>query len=66
MKEYQVFLVYVSKYVYFNSDNAKKVKIYEDKVTSEKHLSETTKPEGLSLEVIRDIEEKIFWIIRED
>ena len=40
----------------------KNVKIYEDKVTSEKHMPETTKPEGLSPEVIREIEEKILGI----
>ena len=44
----------------------KNVKIYEDKVTSEKHMPETTKPEGLSPEVIREIEEKILGINYED
>ena len=44
----------------------KNVKIYEDKVTSEKHMPEVTKPEGLSPEVIRDIEEKILGINYED
>ena len=44
----------------------KNVKIYEDKVTSEKHMPETTKPEGLSPEVIRVIEEKILGINHED
>ena len=44
----------------------KNVKIYEDKVTSEKHMPEATKPEGLSPEVIREIEEKILGITYED
>lgn len=44
----------------------KNVKIYEDKVTSEKHMPEATKPEGLSPEVIREIEEKILGINYED
>ena len=44
----------------------KNVKIYEDKVTSEKHMLEATKPEGLSPEVIREIEEKILGINYED
>lgn len=44
----------------------KKVKIYEDKVTSEKHLPKATKPEGLSPEVIREIEEKILGITYDD
>ncbi len=44
----------------------KKVKIYEDKVTSEKHMPEATKPERLSPEVIREIEEKILRISYED
>ncbi len=40
----------------------KNVKICEDKVTREKHMPETTKPEGLSPDVIREIEEKILRI----
>ena len=44
----------------------KNVKIYEDKVTSEKHMPEATKPEGLTPEVIREIEEKILGITYED
>ena len=44
----------------------KNVKIYEDKVTNEKHMPEATKPEGLSPEVIREIEEKILGITYED
>ena len=36
----------------------KNVKIYEDKVTNEKHMPEATKPEGLTPEVIREIEKK--------
>ena len=44
----------------------KNVKIYEDKVTREKAMPETTKPEGLSPEVIREIEEKILGITYED
>ncbi len=44
----------------------KNVKIYEDKVTSEKHMPEATKPEGLTPEVIREIEEKILGITYEN
>lgn len=44
----------------------KNVKIYEDKVTSEKYMPEATKTEGLSHEVIREIEEKILGINYED
>ena len=44
----------------------KNVKIYEDKVTSEKLMSEATKPKGLTPEVIRKIEEKILGITYED
>ncbi len=44
----------------------KNVKIYEGKVTSEKHMPESPKPEGLSPEVIREIEEKILGITYED
>lgn len=44
----------------------KNVKTYEDKVTSEKHMPEVTKPEGLSPEVIRKIEEKILGITFDD
>ena len=44
----------------------KNVKIYEDKVTSEKHLPEATKPEGITPDVIREIEEKILGITYED
>ena len=44
----------------------KKVKIYEGKVTSEKHLPEATKPEGLSPKAIREIEEKILGITYDD
>ena len=40
----------------------KNVKTYEDKVVNEKSISETTKVEGLSSEVIREIEEKILGI----
>lgn len=44
----------------------KNVKTYEDKVTSEKHMPETTKPKEISPEVIREIEEKILGITYED
>lgn len=44
----------------------KNVKIYEDKVTSENHMPKTTKSEGLSPEVIREIEEKILGITYDD
>ncbi len=44
----------------------KNIKIYEDNVTSEKSIPETTKPEGLSPDVIREIEEKILGITYED
>ena len=44
----------------------KNVKNYEDKRTNEKSMSETTKQEGLSEEVIREIEEKILGITYED
>ena len=44
----------------------KNVKIYEDKVTSEKHKSKAKKTEGLSPEVIREIEEKILGITYDD
>jgi len=40
----------------------KNVKTYEDKVIQEKSMSEVAKPEGLSSEVIREIEEKILGI----
>ena len=35
-------------------------------ITSEKYIPEATKPEGLSPEVIREIEEKILGITYED
>ena len=44
----------------------KNVRIYEDKITCEKYMPEATKPEGLSPEVIREIEEKILGITYED
>lgn len=44
----------------------KNVKIYEDKLTSEKHMPDVTRPEGLTPEVIREIEEKILGITYED
>jgi len=40
----------------------KNVKAYEDKVTQENSMPEATKPEGLSPDVIREIEEKILGI----
>lgn len=43
----------------------KNVKNYEDKRTHEKPMPETTKQEGLSEEVIREIEEKILGITHE-
>ena len=43
----------------------KNVKNYEDKRTHEKSMPETTKQEGLSEEVIREIEEKILGITHE-
>ena len=43
----------------------KNVKIYEDKVTSEKTMPKSTKSEGLSPDVIREIEEKILGITYE-
>ena len=44
----------------------KNVKNYEDKRTNVKSMPETTKQEGLSEEVIREIEEKILGITYED
>ena len=44
----------------------KNVKNYEDKSTHKTSMPETTKPEGLSPEVIREIEEKILGITYED
>lgn len=44
----------------------KNVKNYEDKRTNEKSMPETTKQEGLSEEVIREIEEKILGITYKD
>ena len=44
----------------------KNVKNYEDKRTNEKFMPETAKQEGLSEEVIREIEEKILGITYED
>ena len=44
----------------------KNVKNYEDKRTHEKSMPETTKQEGLSEGVIREIEEKILGITYED
>ena len=43
----------------------KNVKNYEDKRTHEKFMPETAKQEGLSEEVIREIEEKILGITHE-
>ena len=40
----------------------KNVKTYEDKVTSVKNRPKSTKSEGLSPDVIREIEEKILGI----
>ncbi len=44
----------------------KNAKVYEDKVTSKKYMPEATKPEGLTPEIIREIEEKILGITYED
>ena len=44
----------------------KNVKNYEDKRTNVKSMPETAKQEGLSEEVIREIEEKILGITYED
>lgn len=44
----------------------KNVKIYEDKVNCKKSTQETTKSEGLSPDVIREIEEKILGITYDD
>lgn len=44
----------------------KNVKNYEDKRTNKKSMPETAKQEGLSEEVIREIEEKILGITYED
>ena len=44
----------------------KNVKNYEDKRTNVKSMPETTKQEGLSEEVIREIEEKILGITYKD
>lgn len=40
----------------------KNIQTYEDKLTSEKSMPETTKPEGLSPDAIREIEEKVLGI----
>lgn len=44
----------------------KNVKIYEDKVNCEKSTQKATKSEGLSQNVIREIEEKILGITYDD
>ncbi len=40
----------------------KNVKTYEDKAIHDKPMTETTKPEGLSADIVREIEEKILGI----
>lgn len=44
----------------------KNVKTYEDKVSNDKLMPETTKPKEISPEIIREIEEKILGITYED
>lgn len=44
----------------------KNVKSYEDKVSNDKLMQETTKPREISPEIIREIEEKILGITYED
>lgn len=44
----------------------KNIKAYEDKITNNKQNSEKPKSEGLSAEIIRQIEENILGITYED